>query len=224
MKTCRECGQIKPVEDFNKDKCKRDGFRSICKVCEAAYRAKNRDRIAVSEAAYKAANHEKVAATHAAYYAKTREKKASRMAIYRAENKEKIAAQQAAWNAANRDKKAALHADWYINNSASVKKYNAAYRAEHPELNRIYKANRRARAKEDQLSTGLVDRLLKLQKGKCACCKKPLGNDYHLDHIMPLALGGSNTDDNMQLLRATCNLQKHAKHPVEFMQKRGFLL
>jgi len=36
--------------------------------------------------------------------------------------------------------------------------------------------------------------------------------------------GGSNTDDNMQLLRKLCNLQKHAKHPVDFMQERGFLL
>jgi len=28
----------------------------------------------------------------------------------------------------------------------------------------------------------------------------------------------------MQLLNAICNLQKHAKHPVDFMQERGFLL
>ena len=46
----------------------------------------------------------------------------------------------------------------------------------------------------------------------------------HLDHIMPLALGGSNTDDNIQLLRARCNLQKRAKHPVDFMRERGYLI
>ena len=38
------------------------------------------------------------------------------------------------------------------------------------------------------------------------------------------ALGGLNADSNMQLLRAECNLQKSAKHPVDFMQSRGFLL
>lgn len=42
--------------------------------------------------------------------------------------------------------------------------------------------------------------------------------------IVPLALGGTNTDGNMQLLRSTCNQKKHAKHPVDFMQQRGFLL
>lgn len=56
------------------------------------------------------------------------------------------------------------------------------------------------------------------------CCGLPLGDNYHIDHIMPLALGGSNTDDNIQLLRQRCNNQKCAKHPVDFMQSRGFLL
>ena len=74
------------------------------------------------------------------------------------------------------------------------------------------------------LSVGLSAKLFKLQKGKCPCCKQPLGDDYHLDHKMPLALGGTNTDENMQLLRSICNLQKHAKHPVDFMQERGYLL
>jgi len=53
---------------------------------------------------------------------------------------------------------------------------------------------------------------------------QPLGDDFHMDHIMPIALGGSNTDDNMQLLRKECNLQKQAKHPIDFMQSRGLLL
>jgi 5-methylcytosine-specific restriction endonuclease McrA len=51
-----------------------------------------------------------------------------------------------------------------------------------------------------------------------------LGDNYHLDHIVPLAIGGTNTDDNIQLLRQKCNQQKSAKHPIDFMQSRGFLL
>jgi 5-methylcytosine-specific restriction endonuclease McrA len=82
----------------------------------------------------------------------------------------------------------------------------------------------RKRANGGTLSKGLAEKLFKLQQGKCPCCKQPLGRNYHLDHIVPTALGGSNSDDNMQLLRATCNHQKHAKHPIDFMQQRGFLL
>ncbi|MBU9359553.1 HNH endonuclease [Burkholderia multivorans] len=44
------------------------------------------------------------------------------------------------------------------------------------------------------------------------------------DDIEPLARGGSNDIANIQLLCRTCNLSKHARDPVEFMQSRGFLL
>ena len=91
---------------------------------------------------------------------------------------------------------------------------------------RINEHNRRAKKRDDggKLSVGLTEKLFKLQGGKCACCRKSLGKDYHLDHIMPIALGGVNEDWNMQLLTQFCNLQKHAAHPVDFMQSRGLLL
>lgn len=103
-----------------------------------------------------------------------------------------------------------------------VKKWdqkNKEYRA-------LNEQNRRARKLKNggTLSNGLKSRLFELQKGKCACCGEPLGNDYHMDHIMPIARGGSNEDWNIQLLRRDCNISKNAKHPIDFMQSRGFLL
>lgn len=136
-------------------------------------------------------------------------------------------------------------AEWYRENSEKARRTSVKWKGANPVLHRRkvdewQKANkekvreigrrayhaRRARklATEGKLSVGLKDRLFGLQRGKCACCGLPLGNDYHLDHIMPLALGGTNTDDNIQLLRAACNMQKRAKHPVDFMRQRGFLL
>lgn len=104
--------------------------------------------------------------------------------------------------------------------------YSAAWYAGNPDAPLINQ-NRRARGIKSvgMLSKGLADKLFALQRGKCACgCKQPLGDDYHLDHIIPLALGGANTDDNIQLLRPLCNHQKNAKHPIDFMQSRGYLL
>lgn len=94
------------------------------------------------------------------------------------------------------------------------------------EATRITNQNRRAHiiTNGGTLSKGLSAKLFKLQKGKCPCCKQPLGDTYHLDHVVPLAKGGNNTDDNIQLLRKTCNLQKSARDPLIFMQSRGFLL
>lgn len=90
---------------------------------------------------------------------------------------------------------------------------------------KVKRHTRRARERgaPGRLSKGLEARLLVLQKGKCPVCRDAL-TDRHLDHIIPLAGGGDNTDRNIQLLCPACNFSKHAKHPVEFMQERGFLL
>lgn len=77
---------------------------------------------------------------------------------------------------------------------------------------------------EGLLSHDLLDRLYKLQKGKCPCCKRALGKDFHMDHIVALANGGTNTDNNIQLLRDRCNLTKSTMDPILFMQINGFLI
>lgn len=161
-----------------------------------------------------------------------------------------VMARSAAWRIANPDKKK-LYQDEYNKNYSSSDKYQPnkeqmaarrrKYKAENPEKvklaeqkwrnnnielarDRIRECSHSRRLADGKLSYGIKKSLFVLQRGKCACCGLPLGKEYHLDHIMPLALGGSNTDENIQLLRKRCNLQKNKKHPVDFMQSRGFLL
>lgn len=126
----------------------------------------------------------------------------------------------------NPEKQKALNAAWHKANPEKTKAISAAYRKANPESKILSESVRRAKNKANggKLSKGLTDKLFTLQNGKCPCCKQPLGDDYHLDHIMPIDLGGANEDWNIQLLRATCNQQKHAKHPIDFMQSRGFLI
>src|SRR5436190_10615081 len=45
--------------------------------------------------------------------------------------------------------------------------------------------------------------------GRCWNCGST--TDLQFDHVIPLALGGSNTADNVELLCRTCNLAKSAK-------------
>lgn len=151
--------------------------------------------------------------------------RASRAKWYAA-NTEKAKAYDAKLYTDNPEKKKAVSAKWRADNPEKLKAYSAKYSASNSEIRRIHCHNYRARKRTNggKLSRRLAERLYKFQRGKCACCGQPLGDDYHLDHIMPLALGGSNTDDNIQLLRQQCNNQKRAKHPIDFMQSRGFLL
>jgi hypothetical protein len=185
MKTCKQCGEVKPPSDYAKGKKNLDGHRPVCKTCTKQYAAK-----------------------------------------YRLENAEKVKRSQDEWRAKSFEQQRLYQQKHYLENKETVSARIDAWRKKNPDIYRVWYENRRARKLSvgGVLTLGLSLRLFQLQKGKCACCKKPLGSNYHMDHIMPLALGGTNTNDNIQLLRARCNLQKQAKHPVDFMQQRGYLL
>ena len=176
---------------------------------KAKYRESNRDLLRIQSRMRNATSDakEKRAAYVARNFTVIKEKKRR----YNKANEAKLRVSQAAYRLANAEKIKIAAAKWRMNN---------------PDGHRVGAHNRRVRiaANGGKLSIGLAKKLFVLQKGKCPCCARPLGSDYHMDHKMPLALGGSNTDGNMQLLRKTCNLNKSAKHPVDFMQSRGFLL
>ncbi len=91
------------------------------------------------------------------------------------------------------------------------------YKKSNPEKVRIWNANRRA--KTGRAPTNVIRQLMKSQRGKCAVCLKTVNNDYHIDHILPLSLGGTGDASNLQILCPPCNLRKAAKHPVEFRQE-----
>lgn len=176
--------------------------------------------------AWQKANPAKEKARKAAYYAANSEKLKACSAAYYSANHEKVKANSSAWQKANPEKHSSNGAIYREQHRDSAKAATAAWRRDNPESCMVNDHNRHARERANggKLSQGLAAKIFKLQRGRCPCCKQPLGNDYHLDHKMPIKLGGANEDWNMQLLRKTCNLQKNAKHPIAFMQSRGFLL
>ena len=199
-------GDCKPC-----DKVRSAAWRAANSEKLKAHRVENLEKINIERRAWAAANKEKVQASNLNFRKANPEKIRAISMAYRKANHEKVIAATKAWRAANQDK---------------TKAYSLEYAEKNAESRRIWQQNRRSRElfNGGKLSKGLAEKLFQLQKGKCPCCKQPLGNNYHLDHIVPLALGGSNTDNNIQLLRKQCNNQKSAKHPIDFMQQRGFLL
>lgn len=201
-----------------------------CKPCAAvhaaSWKAANPDKTKAIKAAWQKANKDKQKSATAAWSAANPERAKAIVDAWRKANPEKVKASRAARYMASQEQTKATNAAWRANNLDKVKATSAAWARENIEAKRIHAQNRRSRKLESGgiLSKGLSDKLFNLQRGKCACCRLPLGDEYHLDHILPIALGGTNTDDNIQLLRAVCNRQKHTKHPVDFMQSRGFLL
>lgn len=214
-KTCRVCGESTPFHGFNKDRTRKDGLSQKCRVCAKA-----------AMLIYQAANPERLRERSKRSYEKNREKKIAAAIKWSKENADKVISYQKNRYQLNKEKINEAALARYHANPGRSQKLTAAWRKKNPSAVKAWRVNRRSRKNNSQgkLSKDLSLTLFALQKGRCPCCKQLLGDDYHLDHKMPLALGGSNTDDNMQLLRSTCNLQKHAKHPIDFMQERGFLL
>ncbi len=103
------------------------------------------------------------------------------------------------------------------------------YRRENPAVGAAKDHNRRARKRGAPGShTGRdIQDLLTRQNGKCLLChgtlRKSGKSKYHLDHVIPLALGGSNDSGNLQLLCPPCNLKKNARHPDEVAKEMGLL-
>lgn len=115
---------------------------------------------------------------------------------------------------------------WIWANPSEVSKYREEIALRLARRKRIKRQNRRARERNanGRLSQGLFARLFALQKRRCAACRDVTPKGMHLDHIVPLAGGGTNEDTNIQLLCPECNFDKRARDPVEFMQSRGMLL
>lgn len=242
MKTCSRCNTLHDKANCpecvkEKGKIYREKNREKINARQAERYKANPDKYNNQSAEWRLHNAEKTKEINANYRAKNnekiREKNKERYAAnpatsikYRTENRLKINARMVIYNAANSDKTKERCRKAYLANQEKYAIAGKKWREENKLAKKIHHQNRRAKIKEvgGKLSSGLADRLFILQKGICPCCNLPLGKGFHLDHIMPIALGGTNTDDNMQLLRATCNMQKQARHPVEFMQSRGFLL
>lgn len=130
---------------------------------------------------------------------------------YYAANREQILERKRQYCKANSDVRANINRNWKDNNPEKVK---------------VLKENYRARKKGNggKLSTDIIQALLIQQNNKCVCCGASLDNGYHLDHIMPLVLGGKNDDFNVQLLTPKCNMSKGSKHPDVWAGEKGIKL
>lgn len=97
------------------------------------------------------------------------------------------------------------------------------YRSAHPDRVREW-GRKRSACKINRLPRGTVRRIGELQKWRCAICRVSVREHYHVDHIMPLKLGGEHIPRNIQLLCPSCNVRKNAKDPITYMQSVGRLL
>jgi hypothetical protein len=171
--------------------------------------------------AYRAKNAEKLKAVDARNYTKNKERVQATVAAYRASNKDRLSATVAAYYEVHKSEISEYQRSYRLayknENPEKYTKSKNAWQLANVKIRLIHKHNRRAKLRDaGKLSVDLANRLYEAQKGQCACCGADISTGYHIDHIMPVALGGSNTDENIQLLAPICNLRKGAKHPDDY--------
>jgi 5-methylcytosine-specific restriction endonuclease McrA len=127
-------------------------------------------------------------------------------------NPAKNLAQTHRWKRLNADKHARME---QASKQRLFLKDPEAFRLQH----RVAAAIRRAR----RLAAGgtyTAQDILKIyawQQGACYWCQALVGKTYHVDHVVPLARGGSNRPENLCIACQPCNLRKFTKMPYEFI-------
>jgi hypothetical protein len=201
-KQCSKCKEVKLLDMFYKQKGPKSGRTSHCKACK-------------NDA--KDANFEAVAAQKKAWYEA---------------NKDVVLAEQKADRQANPDKYRVREAAKYVKHALRVKRYAAEYQRRKPEINR--RAAKRYRSANPHLGRAKTAyrRAAKLQATPCwansefeqlylvevyhlAQLRSQLGNEYHVDHIVPLIseyVCGLHCAANLRVIPAFDNLSKGNKY------------
>lgn len=216
---------------FTGKQCKNGHYQrstatGACLDCKVAYHNRNIDSIKAKKKEYQANNKEKKRAADKAYYEANKDKRREYNAKYRAENAERILAQKRAYHFSKREFHVQKSRDYYRAHFDVLSERKRKYNDKNKEMVRQWSRNSKARRKgaEGKHTKDDVQRIFDRQKCKCANCLCDVSGGYHVDHIMPIILGGTNWPENLQILCPTCNLRKNAKDPIDWARENGKLL
>lgn len=211
IKVCVKCGSTNrgkngACKDCAKEyrKLTSDYRKQYADKYNKEYLEKNRDRINQYKSDRYIENKSELQAKSREYYDKNKQDRIDYATIYRVENKSKVEDSQRKYRDANRERRNAYHSEYRKINREKM-------------INYVVKRSRIV--KEGTITVGLFTLLLREQGGNCPGCLNPLQSNTHMDHYLPLKLGGKHEDSNIQLLCAACNLKKNAKHPERWLEE-----
>ncbi len=191
---------------------KRRTSTNRCEACNQAWAESNPSKMLMSGRKWRAQNPERSRAFTAAWAAANPDKNREKNKNWHVKNKDRNNSRARQWQRDNRERAAAISKIWKSANKESIN---------------VYARNRRARVRGlgGKHTVEDVVALRVQQKNKCAYCRINLAKAVvHVDHIIPLKIGGGNARSNLQLLCETCNLSKGIKHPLDYARSTGRLI
>ncbi|MCA9367107.1 HNH endonuclease [Candidatus Kaiserbacteria bacterium] len=181
---------------------------------QAEFRRNNPDVMTERNRRYYIANKRKISKRNREYHQRNRARMNRISSKYYAENRDAMREKQREWQEQNPN----WRKERYAKHKEEEKRYAKLWIKENPEKRREYDRNKRARRKmaEGTHTADDIKALYEGQGGKCWYCGIDVGDDYHVDHFIPLSKGGSNDVGNLRISCPKCNMQKHAKDPHEW--------
>jgi 5-methylcytosine-specific restriction endonuclease McrA len=195
-KQCRLCSEVKSVDEFSKDRAKKDGLRGLCKSCDRAKSSK-----------WAKENPEK-----------SRARSRKSQSSYRKRNPEKTKEDNKKFRESNPD----YQKNWQSNNRDKQKEYaKSHYYSSGKEKNLSRNRKRRAILANCESEPYSIEDVLKEYGDVCYLCKEKIDLDaprwtkhdgwergLHIEHVEDLALGGADTLKNVRPSHGICNLKK----------------
>ena len=203
-KLCNQCGDMKPVSAFSKQKSSKDGLRWQCKACDAGYMKR-----------WRADHCAEVAVYNGRYRTEHREEAVSYGKEYREEHREELLAYFKQYNTAHRREKATWHAAHREENREKRAAYNRQWSEENREKEAAGSQRRRARKMAVTIEDFDVMEVWERDGEVCTYCGST--EDLTLDHVVPLSRGGTHALANLRVACRSCNSSKGAKELDEWI-------
>lgn len=217
LRRCQKCKEIKPatVQYFYRDD-NAIGLTARCKDC-----------IAIDQKQWREANLDYIHEVRKRQYWSDPEAYKSKTREYALENREERRRKDREYYQNNKQR----WPEYYKTHPRDPEKERERLRIKdhnNPESKRIRSARRRAllRNAEGTHTKAELTQLFEDQNGLCGYCGVRLywsiRRDIHIDHITPLARGGSNWISNIIIACSGCNLNKHNRTLPEWEKIRGW--
>lgn len=130
-----------------------------------------------------------------------------------------LAAQIRYWD--NREEILAKKAVAHLLNAEVLRQRSRAWQLANPEAKRAIDHRRRAKQTNAGGTHTAFDirNIYNDQDGLCFWCDFEVGEEWHVDHLIPLSKGGSNGPENIVVSCPTCNMSKGSSDPIDFLER-----
>lgn len=198
IKVCFKCGRELPVEQFSKNKTRKDGLDTKCKECAKQYMQQ--------------------------YYEENKEKIIQHNTQYQQEHKEKLKQ----YYEKNKEHLLQYQQQYYEENKDDRLQYQRQYIQTPQGQIVLFNNNNKRRKREQEQGAGINKEqwleMMQFFDFKCAYSGKSLGakNNRSIDHIIPIVKGGEHEVWNCVPMDRSLNTSKHDKDIMEWYTAQDF--